>query len=346
MENASQVILRNEDRLGEEPLLIINPLRDLLAQRLMRDDRPLRLSTQDYGDAAWLEAAGFPVSFEAVPGVSGAESTVVLHLPREKDRLMLLLHAVSARLNPSARFWLVGENRAGIRSSARYLDAHFGRFEVVDKARHCVLYEAREPERQTPFELADYLAAWSLRLDGEDLQLLSLPGVFAHGRLDRGSELLLNALRQLKPAGRVLDFACGCGVLGLALLRENEKMELTLLDSSALALESCRRSMEANGLHASMLPSDGLAGVSERYDWIVSNPPFHRGVRNDLGVAADFFREAGTFLTDKGKMVIVFNRHLPYLRWLQQAFDRVELLGAGGDYTVAQACRPNFRPGQ
>ena len=49
---------------------------------------------------------------------------------------------------------------------------------------------------------------------------------------------------------------------------------------------------------------------------------------------------------DKGKMVIVFNRHLPYLRWLQQAFNRVELLGAGGDYTVAQACRPNFRPGQ
>ena len=69
-------------------------------------------------------------------------------------------------------------------------------------------------------------------------------------------------------------------------------------------------------------------------------------MRSDLGVAADFFREAGTFLTDKGKIVIVFNRHLPYLRWLQQAFNRVELLGAGGDYTVAQACRPNFRPGQ
>ena len=346
MESASQVILRNGDRLGRESLLIINPLRDLLAQRLAREGRPLRLSTQDYGDAAWLKAAGFDVSFETVPTFSGEESTAVLHLPREKDRLSLLLHAVSARMDPAARLWLVGENRAGIRSSARYLDAHFGSFEVIDKARHCALYEAREPRLQRPFELADYLTAWSLRMDGEDLKLLSLPGVFAHGRLDRGSELLLNSLRQLRPAGRLLDFACGCGVLGLALLRENEKIDLTLLDSSALAIESCRRSMDANGLRASMLPSDGLAGVSERYDWIVSNPPFHRGVRSDLGVAADFFREAGTFLTENGKIVIVFNRHLPYLRWLQHAFDRVDLLTTGGDFTIVQAGRPNRHRGQ
>jgi 16S rRNA (guanine1207-N2)-methyltransferase len=345
VENASQVLLRNEDRLGGEPLLIVNPLRDLLVQRLRRGGRAVRLSAQDFGDAAWLEAAGFPASFEAVPFVGGEESTVILHLPREKDLLNLLLHAVAADLGPAARLWLVGENRSGIRSAAHHLDAHFEAVEVIDKARHCVLYEARQPKQQRPFDLADYLAAWSLRLDGRELRLLSLPGVFAHGRFDRGSDQLLNVLWKLRPAGRVLDFACGCGVLGLALLRENESLELTLLDSSAMALESCRRSMDENGLRGSLLPSDGLSGVSERFDWIVSNPPFHRGVRSDLGVAADFFRAAGTFLTENGKIVIVFNRHLPYLRWLQQNFDRVTLLGSGGDYTIVQACRPNRRRG-
>ena len=89
-----------------------------------------------------------------------------------------------------------------------------------------------------------------------------------------------------------------------------------------------------------MLPSDGLAGVSERYDWIVSNPPFHRGVRSDLGVAADFFREAGTFLTENGKIVIVFNRHLPYEAWLREAFGRVERLSADRSFTVMQASKP------
>lgn len=346
MENASQVILRNEDRLGEASLLIIDPLRDLLAQRLTRNGRPLRLSTQDFGDAAWLNAAGLPTSFEAVPGVSGEESIVVLLLPRERDRLTLLLHAIAARLNPAARLWLVGENRAGIRSSARYLEARFGAVKVLDKARHCVLYEASEPSGQPPFELTDYLASWSLPLDGRELQLRSLPGVFAHGRLDRGSDLLLTALQRLQPAGRVLDFACGCGVIGLALLQENAEIDLTLLDSSALALESCRRSLAANGLQASLLPSDGLGSVSAPYDWIVSNPPFHRGVRSDLGVAAEFFREAGTFLTENGRIVIVFNRHLPYLRWLHQAFERVDLLDAGEDYTIVQACRPNLRRGK
>ena len=346
MENASQVILRNEDRLGEKSLLLVDPLRDLLAQRLSRNGRPLRLSTQDFGDAAWLDSAGFPASFEAVPEVSGEESMVVLQLPREKDRLSLLLHAVAARLDPAARLWLVGENRAGIRSSARYLEARFGAVKVLDKARHCVLYEASEPRRQPPFELADYLVSWSLPMDGEALQLRSLPGVFAHGRLDRGSELLITALQRLQPAGRVLDFACGCGVIGLALLRENVNIDLTLLDSSALALESCRRSLDANGLQATVLPSDGLSSVSGAYDWIISNPPFHRGVRSDLGVAEDFFREAGTFLTENGRIVIVFNRHLPYLRWLHHAFDRVDVLGAGEDFTIVQACRPKLRRGK
>ena len=343
MEATSQVVLRNEARLTGESLLVVNPSRDMLAQRLESNNREVRLSTQDFGDFRWLEAAGFRASFEAVPPVTGEEDTVVLTLPREKDRLIMMLHAIAARLNPAARVWLVGENRAGIKSSAHHLESAFGRVAVLDKARHCGLFEAREPLPKRPFELADYLAPWSLTFAGRELRLLSLPGVFAHGRLDPGSALLLETLRQLNPAGSVLDFACGSGVIGLALALGRSDVQLTLADSSALALESCRMSMEANDLRSSLLPSDGLAELSGRFDWIVSNPPFHRGVRNDLGIAADFFRAAGTFLADNGRIVIVFNRHLPYLQWLRQEFEQVDRLAGGGDYTVAQARRPRLR---
>jgi 16S rRNA (guanine1207-N2)-methyltransferase len=78
----------------------------------------------------------------------------------------------------------------------------------------------------------------------------------------------------------------------------------------------------------------------DRFDWIVSNPPFHRGVRNDFDVAAAFFREAGTFLRETGRMVVVFNRHLPYPQWLQGAFGSVERLAESGEYTVIEAGRP------
>ena len=41
------------------------------------------------------------------------------------------------------------------------------------------------------------------------------PGVFSHGRLDAGTRALLEVMRRFPVAGRrVLDFACGSGVIG------------------------------------------------------------------------------------------------------------------------------------
>jgi len=343
MEGASQVILRNAARLAGEPLLIVDPLRDMLAAQLQRADCVTRLTTQEFGDFQWLQAAGLDISFEPVPRVGQRESTIVVNLPREKERLAMVAHAVAAGMARTARLWLVGENRAGIRSAPRHLQAFFGSVQALDKARHCGLYEAREPIPERPFELGDYLLDWSLAVPGGTLDLRTLPGVFAHGRLDAGTKLLLQTLAQLGPAGRVLDFGCGCGVIGMALLRSGTTADVTLLDSSALALESCRRSLAANGLDAAVVASNGLGQASGRYDWIVSNPPFHRGVRNDLDVTADFIGRAGTFLAQNGKIVIVFNRHLPYLQWLQREFEQVDRLAANGEYFVAQAGNPKRR---
>jgi 16S rRNA (guanine1207-N2)-methyltransferase len=123
------------------------------------------------------------------------------------------------------------------------------------------------------------------------------------------------------------------------LLATDDTSRVTLLDSSALAVESSRLTLAANGLQGEVLPSDGLSELDGHFDWIISNPPFHRGVASDLDVAAEFFQRAGTFLAENGRIVIVFNRHLPYLRWLQSAFDQVDRLAENEEFTVMQAAR-------
>ena len=102
------------------------------------------------------------------------------------------------------------------------------------------LFEAFEPHPCEPFNPSGYLRQWTLDHAGASVRIASLPGVFAHGRLDPGSALLLDALHTARPQGRVLDFACGAGVVGLALLATSAPRHLTLLDDSALALDRLR----------------------------------------------------------------------------------------------------------
>jgi len=337
VEGASQVILRNEARLPAGPLLLMNPPRDLLAGQLRRGDRPVRCWTQDRGDFRWLQAAGQQVEFSAVPQLQPTTAAAILFLPREKERLQMLAHAVASAAEAGLCLWVVGENRGGIRSAGRHLKGYFESVRVLDKARHCALLDATRPGPASTFTLDEYRSDWAVEYAGHTIRLCSLPGVFAHRRLDGGSRLLLEALAGLRPRGRVLDFACGCGVLGLAIKSAEPDAQLTLLDSSALALEAARRSLAANALESRVLASDGLEELDGRFDWIVSNPPFHRGVSNDFEVAGSFFRRAGTFLAENGKMVVVFNRHLPYLAWLQDGFRQVERIADGNEFTIALA---------
>ena len=340
MERSSELVLRCEARLSPGPVLLVNPPRDTLFRQLQADQRPLRISTQDFGDYNWLSVKGASVSFDVLPDADKHCQTVILNLPREKDRLIMMLHAISAWMPEDARLWLVGENKAGIKSAQRYLEQYFQNVVKVDFARHCGLYEASAPHYEQQFALDAYATAWPVNFAGQRIEIVSLPGVFAHGRLDKGSRLLLESLERFRPEGEILDFACGSGIIGCALLAGGARAKLTLLDVSTLALEASRRSLSLNGLTAALLPSDGLSELAGRYDWIISNPPFHRGVSNDLDIAEHFFAAAGTFLAKNGRIVIVCNRHLPYVSWLQNYFDRVERLDANNEFMIIQAGKP------
>jgi len=340
MDAIGEVVLRNRERVGSGPVLLVDPPRDALAAHLAAFGLSVRASHQDFGDAAWSARHGVDGRFEPVPSPDPADRPVLLRLPREKARFEMVLHALAAGLDPAARLWVVGEKRAGINSAPSRLVQRFDRVAKLDTARHCALYEASAPLPATAFDLDDYAEDQTIEALGQSLSLCSLPGVFAHGRVDPGTALLLQALEPLAIRGRVLDFACGNGVIGLALLAREPTLDLTLLDTSALALEASRRSLRRNGLQARLLASDGLAEAVGAFDWIVSNPPFHRGVDNDLDIAAGFFARAGTFLRRDGRIVVVFNRHLPYARWMRERFRNVEPLVQGREFTVMMASEP------
>lgn len=337
MERVSELIMRSAQHLGGGEILLLNPPRDRCFQSLAEMGGKVQIFTQDFGDFAWLKEKGADVDFGVVPSPAPQIRDIVFIQPRERARLHMLLHALAATISPTARLWLAGENRAGIKSSAKHLRTYFEKVVKTDSARHCTLFGAERPRPVDPFSLADYADSWSLPCMGGTIKLSSLPGTFARGTLDPGTKLLLACLEDLSVSDRVLDFACGNGVIGLALLMKNPSIALTLLDNSALALESTRRSLAFNQRKAELLASDGLSDLRGRFDWIVSNPPFHRGVAHDLGIVEQFCAGAAKFLTKEGRILLVCNHHLPYPGWLKTRFNQVETLRSNREFKVILA---------
>jgi 16S rRNA (guanine1207-N2)-methyltransferase len=235
--------------------------------------------------------------------------------------------------------WLAGENKAGIKSADKLLKKHFGQVTKLDNARHCTLYEAGKPLKQASFDLASYQQKWVLEYGNTELNISSYPGVFAHGRLDAGTALLLEALSGLSLEGDVLDFACGAGILGAFIAMNHAHSKVTLLDTSALALKASTDTLVANQLDGKVLASDGLSEVKKSYDYVISNPPIHTGVKTDNLLGQKLLASIQQHINPGGMLIMVANRHVPYEVWLSERFKRCRELTANAQYKVIAAIK-------
>lgn len=171
------------------------------------------------------------------------------------------------------------------------------------------------------------------------MQLVSLPGVFSHGRLDEGSALLLEETAPL-PAGKALDFGCGAGVLSVVLARRNPDSRFELVDIDALALHCARETLQRNGIEAQVYPSNGLSDVHGRYAAVVSNPPFHTGVRHDTSIAERFFSGISRNLLPGGELRIVANGFLRYPPLIESHIGACRVLRENSRFKVYTAVAP------
>lgn len=251
----------------------------------------------------------------------------------------MMLDCAARLLAPGGVLWLAGENKAGIKSSEKLLKLHFKQTRKLDNARHCSLFEADTPLNQGSFDPLAYHETWNLACGDSGLKVVSYPGVFAHGRLDDGTALLLQALSTAEIDGDVLDFACGAGVIGSCIAAMQRNTSLTLLDTSALALKACSETLEANQLEGNILASDGLSELSGTFDVIVSNPPIHAGARTDSRLGVRLLESVHEHIRPGGKLILVANVHLPYENWLKTSFKRFEELAANINYKVIEASR-------
>lgn len=91
------------------------------------------------------------------------------------------------------------------------------------------------------------------------------------------TELLVDRARARlagRAAARVVDVGTGCGCLAVTLALECPTVRVAAIDVSARALDYARRNAERLGAPVDFHLGDGLAPLADRFDLLVSNPPY------------------------------------------------------------------------
>ncbi|MBQ0743217.1 MAG: methyltransferase [Pseudomonas sp.] len=338
MDNTSQILERSAEQFAGKRVLLVNPTADSLTVQLPAQ---WHVWTWDYavwlGLNAQLDAEHLSFSHQC-PEVGELEAAVLV-MPKALERAEYALAQIAPLLQNGCPLYLVGEKKGGITRAEKLMQPYAKYAEKLDSARHCQLWRAAVNGQAAPFVLAEWQKQFTLEFSDQTVELVSLPGVFSHGRLDEGSQLLLEETKPL-PKGKVLDFGCGAGVLATVLARRNPGTQFELVDVDALALYCATQTLQRNGVEAEVYPSDGLSDVHGRLAAVVSNPPFHTGIKHDTSIAERFFEQVTRNLLPRGELRIVANGFLKYPALIETHIGPCQVLRENNRFKVYSAIAP------
>lgn len=278
----------------------------------------------------------------ALPGFVDCVS-VVIFLPKGRDRLGAQLALLHQRVPADTEIIVIGAKDAGIAGAGKQMQRLLGDARKILSARHCSAWSSSLPESSEPaVEVEDMAKQHAISVAGKQFASIELPGVFARGQLDSGSEMLLDCLREIPIKGDALDFGCGAGVLTIALLMHNPDLNISAVDVDAWALQATKLSLQANHLDSrnkKIQSVNGADDIHDKFDWIITNPPFHQGHQQTTSVTDQLLRRAPEILRENGQLWLVANRFLNYEEKLRCVGMNVEQVAADRSYKVLTATK-------
>lgn len=296
---------------------------------------------------------------------------LVLFLSKTKSLSQDLLWQLKGKLTAESDVLIIGSNAIGGKSASSLLRDAATIFKA-DTARKCTAFLAHTIDQS---KVPAPKALKSVTYGGLEFQ--QLHGLFSQGELDGGTAMLLEALHadlsaihQVKaPEAKedgpldlsayplnlkspILDLGCGSGIVGLTLAARGCTNILST-DISATALYATEQNAKALGysdaittLACNMIPeSSALEGLKEskptlsqgKFQYIVTNPPFHQGLNRTTRPTLDMIAKAKNYLTADGALYLVGNTCLRYEEPLTEAFAHVTRLVSTTKFTVFKA---------
>ncbi len=141
------------------------------------------------------------------------------------------------------------------------------------------------------------------KINDIELKFYTDNGVFSKNKLDFGTRTLLENLEIDRFRGKILDFGCGIGPIGIYLsLKTKEKIDMIDINKRSISLAI--KNSKLNNVNTNIFESNIYEKINKKYDFIVSNPPIRVG--NEVLYKILF--EAKEHLNENGELWIVINK--------------------------------------
>lgn len=323
----SEVLQRHLDFIQHKSLLFAGAINDDFPQQLQQAGATIAIWSCYFDYVARLpiqSAVQFSLDFKQ------QAELILFYWTKNKLENQFQLMQLLANAPLGQQLLIVGNNRSGVKSVEKML-ANYGEIAKIDSARRCSLYHFSLTQ-SVSFQVEDYWHCYQHSLL-DPLRIYSLPGVFSSQSLDQGTELLLTTITN-NIQGRVLDLGCGAGIIGSFIKYHNPAIELVMSDIHAMALASAQRTLAENQLQGEVQPSDVFSHIQAKFDLIISNPPFHDGVKTSYTAVEKLIAQAKQHLNPKGELRLVANAFLPYPDLLDQYFGQHQVLAKTGKFKV------------
>lgn len=268
------------------------------------------------------------------PPAGADHALVAVRLPRARRELEMLLHWAAGALRPGGRLWVYGANDEGVKSVPKRLPPLFDDAVTLATGGHARLVAAMRaaggPVPRTGLD--PWLETVELAFPSGSRRWVTVPGAFAHGRLDEGTALLLEHLPEIPEGARVLDYGAGTGPLAAGVRARRPDARVAGLEPDALAV----RAFRSNVPGARAVLGGGWAPLGEAmWDVVVANPPYHRGKAETLAEIDTFLGGLASALDTDGVMRCVVQRRLPLeARARAAGLRRVDPVADAGPYRV------------
>lgn len=180
-------------------------------------------------------------------------------------------------------------------------------------------------------------------LEGTNYTISNHANVFSRESLDIGTRFFLQHIPQSEKYKKIIDLACGNGVVGLIALEKNPTAEMLFLDESFMAVQSARENIKNNYNKDNKIQFDVKDCLREiehnSADLILNNPPFHQSTAIGDEIAWQMFKQSKDVLKSGGELWVIGNRHLGYHIKLKKLFSNCEVVATNKKFVILKAIK-------